>query len=563
MPEEDGKLADYFKGFLEDEMKQRPLEATRLGDHRYDDRLEDLSAERGPAGWHATRRRWPTCPARSNMRSCRAGQIDFEIFKHWLAYQVWQLENSDRFKDDPRVYNDYITESVFLLLTQSTEAKPTTLKNCAARIGRIPAVVAAARANLGNPPRMSRRDGHQAESGCHPVLQGRHLPGGRRDAPAERTEGAFRPGGEGLEEHQRFLEGGAAASAKGEWRIGKEKFARKLELELDSGLTAEQVLEEAEREFERVEREMYVIARQLWAQAYPGKPLPADDGEGRRATIRQVLAHYNREHGKGEELVKDARASVDRIKSFIEERDILRLPDPDRCRIMEMPEFQRGNSVAYLNPAPPLDARVSSIYAISPPPREWDTRLQQSFLEEYNRYMLQMLTIHEAYPGHYVQLEYSNRHPSLIRKVLSSGTFAEGWAVYTEQMMLDQGYGEGGLAAAAEPAEVVSAGSGQRRPRSPDARLGHDRRGGAEFLTGRAFQSEGEAGQDHPGQAKLVSALDVLCRPDGLLPAEAASAARAGRQVRAGRFHEAALDHGTLPVKYLPELVRERLSRPR
>src|SRR5205823_2137697 len=152
------------------------------------------------------------------------------------------------------------------------------------------------------------------------------------------------------------------------------------------------------------------------------------------------------EHGKADDLVKDARATVAQIKAFITKNNILRLPSPDRCQIIEMPEFQRGNAIAYLNPAPPLDAKASSYYAISPPPREWDARRVASYMEEYNRHMLQLLTIHEAYPGHYVQLEYANRNQSLVRKVLSSGTFAEGWAVYTEQVMLDQGFGNGSLA---------------------------------------------------------------------------------------------------------------------
>ncbi len=110
-----------------------------------------------------------------------------------------------------------------------------------------------------------------------------------------------------------------------------------------------------------------------------------------------------------------------------------------------MPEFRRGNSLAYLDSALPLDPYGSSYYAISPPPSIWGPDKVRSFLEEYNRHMLQVLTIHEAYPGHYVQLEYSNRCPSLIRRVLQSGVFIEGWAVYTEQMMLDQGYGNGDL----------------------------------------------------------------------------------------------------------------------
>src|SRR5229473_7761477 len=191
---------------------------------------------------------------------------------------------------------------------------------------------------------------------------------------------------------------------------------------------------------------MYVIARQLWSRVYPKKPLPPDDSEGRRSTVARVLNELNQQHGTPEKLVQDARDAVQKIKAFIAEKDILRLPNPDHCQVIEMPEFQRGNSVAFLNPAPPLDPYASSIYAVSPPPKDWDTRRVTSFLEEYNRHMLQILTIHEAYPGHYVQLEYSNRHPSLIRRVLYSGVFAEGWAVYTEQVMLDQGYGQGDLA---------------------------------------------------------------------------------------------------------------------
>jgi Bacterial protein of unknown function (DUF885) len=154
-----------------------------------------------------------------------------------------------------------------------------------------------------------------------------------------------------------------------------------------------------------------------------------------------VLAQIAKDHGTPDGLVRDAKATVDDIKAFIKKNDILALPDPDRCRIIEMPEFKRGVSVAYLESAPPLNPQGASEYAISPPPSDWSAKQVESYLGEYNRAMLKVLTIHEAYPGHYVQLEYANRCPSLIRKVLSSGTFAEGWAVYTERMMLDQGFG--------------------------------------------------------------------------------------------------------------------------
>src|SRR5262249_38634462 len=141
--------------------------------------------------------------------------------------------------------------------------------------------------------------------------------------PAQRE--VLRPAAEAvvpvLREYQKFLEDELLPRAAGDWRIGKEKFSRKLELELDAGLTALQVLGDAEKEADRVEREMYVIARQLWPQAFPGKALPPDDTAGRRATIMEVLHHFNQEHGKPDELVVDARKTVAEIKKFIAEKD--------------------------------------------------------------------------------------------------------------------------------------------------------------------------------------------------------------------------------------------------
>ena len=179
--------------------------------------------------------------------------------------------------------------------------------------------------------------------------------------------------------------------------------------------------------------------------------------------------------------------------------------------------------------------------------------------------MLQILTIHEAYPGHYVQLEYSNRHPSLIRRVLFSGVFAEGWAVYTEQMMLDQGYGKGDLALRLNQLKwylraVANAildykmhctdMTDEEALHVPDA-------------AGRSSPRARRVWQDHPREAEFVPALDVFRRPDGVLRLRQQVQSELGESFELGRYHEAVLDHGTLPVKYLPELVAERLSRPR
>jgi uncharacterized protein (DUF885 family) len=556
------RLNAFFKAYLEEAFRRRPLEATRLGEHRFDHQLDDISAE-ARVGWiEHYRQTLAELPKQVDYAQLpRSAQIDYEIFKHHLTTALWLIENTQPFENDPRIYNDYLSDSVYLLLAQSTQPKAVNLRNCVARMGQFPKIIAAAKENLRHPPRVVLETAiRQARGALHFYESGIYELAGENPRLS-----VLRPAAERvlplLKDHLQFLEG-LLPQATGPWRLGREKFYRKLDLELDAQLSADEVLKEAEAEFARVERDMYVIARQLWSKTYPGKPLPPDDAKGRTETIRLVLDRLNQEHGKPEDLVRDARATVDRIKRFIVANDILRLPDPDQCQVIEMPEFHRGNSLAYLNPAPPLDRKASSYYAVSPPPAGWDARRVESLLQEYNRRMLQILTIHEAYPGHYVQLEYSNRHPSLIRRVLYSGVFAEGWAVYTEQMMLDQGYGNSDLALRLyqlkwylrSVANAILDHKMHCTTMSDEEALA--------FLTQRAFQSEGEA------VAKIIRAKQSSCQLSTYFVGRMAFyrlrqqiQREMGDKFQLGRYHEAVLAHGTLPVKYLPELVREQLKR--
>jgi uncharacterized protein (DUF885 family) len=185
-------------------------------------------------------------------------------------------------------------------------------------------------------------------------------------------------------------------------------------------------------------------------------------------------------------------------------------------------------------------------------------------LEEYNQHMLQVLTIHEAYPGHYVQLEYSNRCPSLIRKVLQSGVFIEGWAVYTEQMMLDQGYGDGSL-----PLRLNQLKFYLRAVANTilDHKMHCTEMTDEEafrFLTEDAYQSEGEA------KLKIIRAKQSSTQLSTYFVGRMAHyrlrqqiQREMGESFELGRFHEAVLDHGSVPMKYLPELVRTRLKSAR
>ena len=249
-----------------------------------------------------------------------------------------------------------------------------------------------------------------------------------------------------------------------------------------------------------------------------------------------MLDELGKDHGKPETLVADARKTVDKIKAFIRDKKILTLPDPDTCKVIEMPEFQRGFSAAYLNPAPPLDPKADSLYAVAPPPADWSPERVETFLREYNSAMLQILTIHEAYPGHYVQLAYSNRCPSLVRKVLWSGTFAEGWAVYTEQMMLDQGYGDGDLSLRLHQLKFyMRAVLNAILDNKMHCANMTDEEAMKMLVEPRVPDGGGGGGQDPAGEAEQHATLDVLRRPHRVLPAAAGRAAEAGRRVRPGQ----------------------------
>ena len=559
---EDAKLNALFRDYLSETFRREPLSATRLGEHGFDDKLDDLSAEARAGNLQFRRDTLARLLKEVTVdRLSRPSKIDHDVFRRDLERSIWLGETFDPFRDDPRVYGDYATESVYLLLTQSSLPREVNRRNALERMKQVPRVLETARKTIGRPPRVKVETAIRQTEGAVGFYKTELFrlagdPPGEGELAAEAAKLV-----EALSDYLGFLKTEVLPRSTEDWRIGRDLFVKKLDYELDAGVSADEVLAEAEREAARVETEMSIFARQIWSEFFPGVAVPADDPQGRSELIRRVLERIGDDHGEADTLVADVRSTVRDIKEFISARKILTLPEPDQLRIIEMPEFLRGNSVAFLNPAPPLDARGSSEYSISPPPADWSRERADSLLREYNRSMLKILTIHEAYPGHYVQLEYSNRCPSFIRRVLSSGTFAEGWAVYTEQMMLDQGFGGGDVKLRLQQLKfylraVVNA--------ILDHKMHCEAMTDAEardLLMNRAFQTEGEA------EGKIIRSKQSSCQLSTYFVGRTAfyrlrqSIQRErGDKFDLGAFHEAALSGGTIPVKFLPEVARAKLA---
>ncbi len=558
---DDKALADLFKQYLDGEFKRHPSFASASGNHEYDDRLDDLSATARNADREEAKKWKATLDQFDTAKLTDAGKLDLRIWKHAINSQLalWAM-GLDPFETDPRVMGTYLSDSVFTLLTQSTLPRERNVENAAKRIEYIPKLIAAAmdkndKALFSQAPKILTEIAIKRNAGAIAFYEKEIFELAKENPATSPLKEPCKKAVAALKEYQTFLEKDVLPRSTGDWRIGKDAFAKKLALDLDAGYTADEVIQMAEAEAVRVEREMYYVAKQLWSKQFPGVALPPDDEAGRRDTIAKVLNKLGDDHGKPDEIVGDAKKTVAKIKEFITAKKILTLPDPDRCLVIEMPEFQRGFSAAYLSPAPALDPKANSLYAVAPPPSDWPEARRTAFQKEYNRAMLQVLTIHEAYPGHYVQLEYANRHPSLIRKVLYSGVYAEGWAVYTEQMMLDQGYGDGDLSLRLHQLKfylraVVNAILDHKMHCtnfSDDDAM--------KLLVGRGFQTEGEA------VGKIARAKQSSCQLSTYFIGRMAFYTlrqkvqrQRGEAFDLGKFHEEVLNHGCISVKYLPEL---------
>lgn len=552
----------FYRDVLEEEFALSPTFASRLGDHRFDHILDDVSEEgrlARKAFREKTLKRMETELQYDQLP--RAVQIDYEILRDRLQLSLWVEENERPHERDPRNLTGFVTDSVYVLLTQSTLPLETNVSNAIARMKLIPKALADGRKMLKNPPQVLTQTAIRQNKGAidffeEDVFQfmkdSPQIPAAREAAAKVVVA---------LKEHQDFLEKELLPRSNGEWRLGKEMFAQKAARTLDLGISADEVLAEAEAGFQNIHLQMAVISRQLWSQYFPGRPIPPDDEAGRRETIRAVLEHIGSQHGAPDELAKNAELTVAAIKKFITANDILTLPDPDRCLIIEMPEFQRGNAVAFFDAAPPLDNTATSIYAISPPPASWTSQQVESFLQEYNREMMKILTIHEAYPGHYVQLEYANRNPSLVRRVIGSGIYAEGWACYTEQMLADQGFEADNLAFRMMQLKFLLRAAGNAildyRMHCTDM----TDQEAQDFLVNDAFQEEGEA------RLKVIRSKQSSTQLSSYFAGRLAFIRlrnqfqrELGDRFVLGRFHEAVLNTATVPVKYLPELTRMNLD---
>ena len=440
----DAAFADLSKRALDTWMQLSPVSATQIGDHRYDSELDDLSA----AGQQKTLAAYKALLGELDKievaKLGRENQVDAAILRNQLQSEIWNAEVLQSGKWDPQLYNGVAGSAIYGLMAREFAPLPERLKAATARMEKLPAIFAQARENLdpARVPKIHAETVAKQNKGILSIVDTFITPhiGELPQADQQRLQAAIDGLKKAVDEQQTWLDKTLVPNAKGDFRIGAEKYDQKLKFALSSSLSRQEIGDRARAELKRVREDMYGIAQTVLKDK-PGAPeMPAQPtDEQQQKAIEAALELAYADKPARDKVVDDAKAALEQSTAFVREHDLMTLPDAP-VDIILMPEFQRGVAVAYCDSPGPLDKNLKTFYAVSPIPDDWNDKQVDSFLREYNSRMIHLLSIHEGTPGHYLEGWHSAKFPSTLRAVLRSGLFAEGWAVYTERMMQEQGY---------------------------------------------------------------------------------------------------------------------------
>ena len=439
MDDEFQKIAnDYVEGFL----ASHPEYATELGDHRFDDQLTDYSSQtRGRLLARAKQAREALKKFDDVSQLSGANQVDVRILRDNIDNEIFDLEELKESEWNPLVYNQSLANSLYLLVARDFDSPEKRVPNLRKRMEAIPRIIDQAKANLQHPPRVHTETAIEqtqgaislVREGLGPLLD--RAPQMKKDlAPLqEKTAKA-------LEDYKTWLQDDLLKRSDGDFRIGPDKFRKKLRFALASDLSMEEVMKRAQADLQQTQAAIYETAVPLYKK-YFAKADQAVLADKKKLTA-VVLNKLSEQHPDDNTIVGYAQKVVSEATDFVKTKNLVAVPETP-LEVIVMPEFKRGQAIAYCDAPGALEKNGKTFFAVAPTPKDWNQQRKESFFREYNNYMVRDLTVHEAMPGHYLQLSHANEFhaPTLVRAIFQSGTFIEGWAVYCEQVMAEQGYG--------------------------------------------------------------------------------------------------------------------------
>jgi len=552
---EDARFTAFGERIVDEFLKLDPVSATQLGDHRYDALLPDVSAK-GRAARRAFAEQALAQLAKFDAhRLSREHQVDAILLRDQLNYIIFSVDRLQDWAWDPLTYS--AGNAFFTLTSREFAPLPVRLRSAIGRMEALPTFLQQARESL-NParvPLIHAQTAAKQNPGLNDLIDG--IVAQKSALPAAdqtRLVKAAATAKAAVADYQEWLDKQLVPNAKGNERLGAALYDEKLRLALNSPLSRQEIRARAETEIRDLRSKMYVVAAgmlkgQAGAPSAPASPTP----EQQQAVIEAGLAIVAADVPPKDQMIPFAQQALGKAISFAKAKKIVSFPTAS-FNVIEMPEYARGFSAAYADMPGPLEKDQRGFFDVMPIPTDWTAEQSASFLREYNKWTLHELALHEGVPGHLLQLAHSNQYKSRLRAFLQSGSMIEGWACYGQDVMADAGFLN------RDPRYLLAHYKFQMRV-PVNAILDQDfhvngltRDQAMQMMTKTAFQEEREAaGKWVRMQLSSAQLPTYFVGYSEWWDFRKAAEKRPGFNLE--KFHDAALSHGSPPVRFIRELT--------
>ena len=571
------KFAKLSEEFIHDTLALSPSNASQAGYHQHvdpktgktialDALLDDVSVvgmteQRGVyAEWRA-RFRKETPLASLGIEDA----ADWQLIDDQIAFNLLEFDRIQNYKHNPTVYVELLGGALFQPLTDDYAPQDVRLGHVLSRVAAIPHFLDQARSELVDADPIFIKVAIEENDGNIDLIQSTipaAIPAGSK--LKSQFDQVAPPAIAALKNFSRWLQDDLAKRKTDRtWRLGKELYAEKFRLVMETPITPDQVLAEAEGELKKTRAEMLQIALPLHKQYFPDHDDHASlsPQERENKVIGEVLHKISDDRPKRDDLMQTVKDDLAGIRQFIIDKKIVSLKSRDNLKVIPTPPFMRGiYSVAGFHGAPPLDPNAEAQYWVTPIDPKTPEDKAESKLREYNNWVLQWLTIHEALPGHYVQAEHANEIQPvtrrLIRGLYSNGAYVEGWAEYIAQVMMHQGFAGNDPRYRISYLKVWLRAIGNTILDVRMQTMGMTDDQAMSFMMNDAFQTRAEA-EGKLQRAKLSSTqlpTYYVGTSEWWRLRRAYEAAR-GKDFTLADFHDRALDQGALPVPWLGNIL--------
>ncbi|QYJ99801.1 DUF885 domain-containing protein [Shewanella psychrotolerans] len=548
-------FAQFSQQFIDSLWQESPTWALYSGYHKYDAVLKVPNAANRIKSLQFIETQLNLLK-QFDIKSLTSGEvIDYHLIENLLLRDQWEINTFRSWQWDPSSYN--VAGGFAQIINENFAPLDDRLRAFLGRMENVPAYYSAARENISDPTLEHTQLAVMQNKGAFSVFSDQLLEtvsqSGLTTSEKQLFSERFELATKAIKTHVEWLEALENKLKKEgarSFRIGDNLYEQKFAFDIQAGMTAKALYEKALADKAHIQGEMAKITEQLWSK-YFTTPMPKQSN----VATRQLIDKLSAKHVKREDFVNEVRAQIPQLVKFVNDKQLVTLDPKKPLVVRETPEYMRGFAGASISAPGPYEKSSNTYYNVTPLD-EMSDESAESYLREYNHWILQVLNIHEAIPGHYTQLVYSNESPSLVKSLFGNGAMIEGWAVYAERMMLEEGYGD------FEPemwlmyykwnlrviANTILDYSIQVKGMTEDQAI--------KLMTEEAFQQQAEAeGKWRRATLSQVQLTSYYSGYREIYDFREELKGIEGEEFDLKRFHETFLSYGSAPVKYVRQLM--------